>query len=95
MKDHLAGTFPIQAVKADTLLWFTSHDGRIQIILKTNPEGKIFHTVQVERNGFIHSILSGTELKQQGYRYFGERAYTDYISDTIILPAPCISVPDH
>ena len=95
MKDHLAGTFPIQAVKADTLLWFTSHDGRIQIILKTNPEGKIFHTLQVERNGFIHSILSGTELKQQGYRYFGERAYTDYISDTIILPAPCISVPDH
>lgn len=94
MKENLGATFPIQAVKADTLLWFTSPDRRIQIILKTNPERKIYHTVLIERNGFIHSILSGTEQEQQRYKYFGERAYGDFICGTIELPAPRYSIPD-
>ena len=95
MKEYLRGSFPMEAVNADTLLWYASPDRRIQIILKTNPEGKIYHTVQVERNGFIHSILSGTELEGQRYSYFGERAYSEYIADTIVLPPARISIPDH
>jgi hypothetical protein len=58
---------------------FLAADRRIEILLKENPEKKIFHTVQVERNGFIQALLSGTVSEGQGYEYFGERAYTNWI----------------
>jgi hypothetical protein len=58
---------------------FAALDGRVQFILKKNPENKIFHTVQVERNGFIHSIVSGTPNENRGYDYFGDRAYSKWI----------------
>lgn len=55
-------------------------DGRAKFLLLENPDKKIFHTVQVERNGFIQSIVSGTSLEGEGYVYFGPRAYTNLIS---------------
>jgi hypothetical protein len=58
---------------------FTALDGRVQFILKENPEKKIFHTVQVERNGFIHCMVSGTTNESKGYEYFGDRAYSKWI----------------
>ena len=58
---------------------FTALNGQIEFLMKENPEHKIFHTVQVERNGFIHALLSGTADAGQGYEYFGERAYTNWI----------------
>ena len=51
----------------------------MQFILKENPERQIFHTVQVERNGFIHCIVSGTTNEAKGYDYFGPRAYSPWI----------------
>lgn len=54
-------------------------NGRIQLLLKENPEKKILHTVQVDRNGFIHAILTGTPLENHGYEYFGVRAYEQWI----------------
>ena len=56
-------------------------DGRFEFLLKENPERKIFHTVQVERNGFIQSMLSGTPREGQGYTYFGDRVYSQWIQD--------------
>jgi hypothetical protein len=53
--------------------------GRAQFLLKENPDHKIFHTVQVERNGFIHAMVSGTADEGCGYEYFGPRAYTQWI----------------
>ncbi len=58
---------------------FSALDGRIQFILQANPEKKIYHTVQVERNGFIPSMVSGTALESKGYEYFGPRAYVNWI----------------
>jgi hypothetical protein len=58
---------------------FAALNGRIQFILKDNPEQKIFHTVQVERNGFIHCMVSGTSNESKGYEYFGDRAYSKWI----------------
>jgi hypothetical protein len=52
--------------------------GRITFLLKENPRAEIFHTVQVERNGFIESLLSGTPEDGRGYRYFGTRAYSRF-----------------
>ena len=57
----------------------TALNGRLQILLKENPDKKILHTVQVERNGFIHAMLTGTPFESQGYEYFGERAYLKWI----------------
>jgi len=54
-------------------------DGRVRFILRQNPERKILHTVQVERNGFIHALLIGTTLEGRGYEYFGDRAYSAWI----------------
>jgi hypothetical protein len=53
--------------------------GRIQLLLKENPEQKILHTVQVELNGFIHALLTGTQLENHGYEYLGTRAYEKWI----------------
>jgi hypothetical protein len=64
----------------DGLETWTALDGRVEFILKENPEKKIYHTMQVERNGFIQSILSGTPYEGQGYTYLGDRAYTNWIS---------------
>ncbi len=54
-------------------------NGRVKFLLRENPEQKIYHTVQVERNGFIECLLSGTPLESKGYVYFGDRAYTNWI----------------
>lgn len=56
-------------------------DGRTQFILKKNPHRQILHTIQVERNGFIHSMLSGTERDERDYVYYGEPVYTEWIDD--------------
>ena len=52
---------------------------RVQFLLKENSERKVLHTVQVERNGFIHALLAGTRLEGRGYEYFGARAYEGWI----------------
>ena len=56
---------------------------QIEFLLKENPDHKILHTVQVERNGFIQALLSGTTLEGIGYEYLGERAYTNWIDGAI------------
>jgi hypothetical protein len=58
---------------------FSALDGRMEFLLTENPERKILHTVQVERNGFIQAMVSGTTNEGRGYTYFGERAYGKWI----------------
>jgi hypothetical protein len=93
MVDYLSGAFRFRKKVNDTIIWNNALRRRIEIIQKTNPAGKILHTVQVELNGFIHSILSGTRYENKGYTYFGERAYSGYISDTVIIPVRCLNIP--
>jgi hypothetical protein len=56
-----------------------SDDGKIQFLLHENPDRQILHTLQVERNGFIQALVSGTGLEGAGYAYFGEPVYTNLI----------------
>ena len=58
---------------------YSALDGRLKIYLKENHTQAILHTVQVYRNGFIHSMLSGTEYENAGYRYYGQAAYLNFI----------------
>ena len=71
------------STKSDTsLIQHTALNGRIKILLKENPQGLIYHTVQVEKNGFIFSLLSATKFNKRKYfTYFGDRAYEKYIAD--------------
>jgi hypothetical protein len=93
MQKYLAGSFRFRVQNNDSLIWYRAQRGRVEVILKTNPDREIFHTQQVEYNGFIHSVLSGTRHEQKGYRYFGERAYSDLIADTVIIPVRRLNIP--
>ena len=79
MLGDLGAQFQFTSATNNGLENYSALDGRIEFLLKENPEHKIFHTVQVERNGFIHALLSGTSDAGKGYEYFGERAYTKWI----------------
>ena len=76
---HLQNDFIMEKQRDDSLVTYTSAAGNIQFFFKTNPDRKIFHTVQVELNGFIHSIFCGTAYDSKKYSYYGERAYKELI----------------
>lgn len=94
MKDYLSASFRLKRRERDSLIWYSSHGRRIEFIFKPNPAGKIYHTHQVEYNGFIHSMLSGTRHEQKGYRYFSSRAYGDFIADSVVLPIRRLNIPE-
>jgi pimeloyl-ACP methyl ester carboxylesterase len=64
---------------SDGLELYSALGGRAQFFLRQNPDRKILHTVQVERNGFIHAMVAGTSDEGRSYEYFGPRAYTQWI----------------
>jgi hypothetical protein len=79
MLGDLEPSFPFARKHTGEIERCTALDGRVAFLLKENPERKIFHTVQVEKNGFIESLLSGTRLEGVDYTYFGKRAYTGFL----------------
>jgi hypothetical protein len=79
MLQHLQQDRTFQQTRNDSLIFYRSSNGQVAFFLKTNPEQRIFHTQQVELNGFIHSVLYRTKNESEGYEYFGPRAYSDYI----------------
>lgn len=79
MLKNLSAFYPFKMTENDRLIIYRSSNHQISFYLKTNPEKKIFHTTQVELNGFIHSILAGTKKELVNYEYYGERAYNAYI----------------
>lgn len=77
--NHLSADFSFKKVREDSLIIYKSTDLQVQFFFKTNPDRKIFHTQQVELNGFIHSILAGTKQDSKKYKYYEARAYADLI----------------
>jgi len=75
-----AGFALAQHTPRPDLAVYASANGQIEFLLLENPERKIWHTVQVERNGFIHALLSGTPGENHGYTYLGERAYAAWMA---------------
>ena len=78
---HDLSQFQFGQKQNDSLIIYESANRQIAFHLKTNPDRVIFHTHQVERNGFIHSILYRTKNQSRHYRYFGPRAYDALIED--------------
>lgn len=79
MMYHLSKYFSLIKTKDDSLVIYKNKPKNIQFFFKKNPDRKIYHTQQVEFNGFIHSILSGTPLDSKRYTYYGNRAYSAMI----------------
>ena len=79
MLQHLQSSFHFKQTRNDSLIFYRSSNNQVGFFFKTNPERKIFHTQQVELNGFIHSILFATKKENEGYEYFGQRAYSKFI----------------
>lgn len=81
LQKDLSSSFTFTTATDTAFIHHSALNGRIQIYLKQNPTGLIYHTVQVERNGFIYSMLSNTKFdKQKHFSYFGERVYSRFIS---------------
>jgi hypothetical protein len=79
MLKDLSAFFHFKKTADDSLIIYRSSNHQIGFYLKANPEKKIFHTTQVEFNGFIHSILAGTKRESVNYEYYGRRAYQSFI----------------
>jgi len=79
MKERLEKDFEFTDESDTSFTRYTSLNRRVQFHLKENPNEEIFHTVLVERNGFIQSILSGTEYESKNYQFWGERCYEKWI----------------
>jgi hypothetical protein len=79
MLAHLQKDFSFNQSNADSLIMYRSTDNRIQFYFKVNVDGGIYHTQQVELNGFIHSVLAGTKQESKKYSYYTARAYTRFI----------------
>ncbi len=80
MLEQLGTELPFSASTNGSLHTHLAANGRVEFLLRENPERKIWHTVQVERNGFIHALLSGTPHAGKDYEYLGERAYEKFIT---------------
>lgn len=95
MQNYLKDYMQFTTEENDQFIKYTALNGRVKFILKKNPLQKIFHTVQVELNGFIQGMVSGTSNEGSGYVYYGPRSYSEYIqgaiyqfSDLTIPPRP-------
>lgn len=80
MQRKLAESFRFKGTEDTVFRNYSALSNRIDIHLKTNPEGKIYHTEQVARNGFIHTVISGTKYGRKAkYEYWGPRIYEGFI----------------
>lgn len=64
--------------REDIVQYYNSPSGNAEVILIDNPEARIFHSVLVERNGFIHSLLRPTEAFSPTW-FWKDRLYNEYM----------------
>jgi len=76
---NLQADYSFSEKETDSLIIYKSRNKQIQFYFKINLNRGIYHTQQVELNGFIHSTLCGTRYDSKKYGYYAQRAYTGYI----------------
>ncbi|MDR3628071.1 MAG: hypothetical protein P4L45_14605 [Ignavibacteriaceae bacterium] len=79
MVDDLSKAFNMSKTEDSLFTKYYGLNGRIKIFLKSNPGHQMWHTLLVEKNGFIETILSGTLQEEKNYQFWGWRAYSQYI----------------
>jgi hypothetical protein len=76
------GGINFKTQKDTSFVKYDSNSGNVRIWIKENPSGQIYHTILVERNGFIQTVLSGDKKEGAGYVFWGDRSYKDFIYDS-------------
>ncbi len=84
MEKGLGQYLPLKRTETGDFIYFNDPKKQVFFKLKKNPDGKIYHTVLVERNGFIDTVLEGTSRSGKGYEFWAERAYGEYIPEKAI-----------
>jgi hypothetical protein len=79
MLKHFRQDFAFEQEKTDSIESWRSRSNRLHFFFKPNLNRGIYHTQQVELNGFIHSVFCGTRHESIDYVYYGKRAYAEYI----------------
>jgi hypothetical protein len=79
MMNDLSRNFSFEKREGDSITSYESDHKTIGFFFKMNLNRGIYHTQQVELNGFIHSIFFGTKKESEGYTYYGSRAYSQFI----------------
>jgi hypothetical protein len=75
MLRHFQEDMAFEKSATDSIEIFRSKNGNVQFFFKPNYNRGIYHTQQVELNGFIHSVFCGTKNDSKGYLYYSKRAY--------------------
>ena len=88
MKKFMSSYFTFTDSENSEFINYEAINGRVKIFLKKNPMQKILHTIQVERNGYIQGMVSGTAYEGVSYSYYGNRAYSDFIQREIVYLEP-------
>ena len=88
MLEYLKGNMQTEWSESEheNLIRCESANGSVQFLMRKNPEQRIWHTVLVEKNGFIHSILFGSPFENKGYKFMGDNAYNDFIQPAMPHP---------
>ena len=82
LQQNLSNYLPFKKSVDTAFIRFTGLKKRVTIYLKTNPSGKIYHTEQVARNGFIQTVIGGTRYDKAGiYTYWGNTVYLAFIKN--------------
>lgn len=76
---HLQSDFSFSKSTTDSLIIYKGQNDKVQFYFKININRGIYHTQQVELNGFIHSVLCGTKFDSRSYSYYSKRAYTIFL----------------
>jgi hypothetical protein len=71
----------IKSFQDSTIIQYESFNNRSRFIVHSNPDTLILHTVLVERNGLIHSVLFNTKHEEINYKFSGPRAYQEFITE--------------
>ncbi len=79
MLQQLQEDFIFSRSTTDSLIIYSEKNNRVQFFFKPNFNRGIYHTQQVELNGFIHSVLSGTKHDSKKYGYYTGRVYQHFI----------------
>jgi len=78
MKSDFQSAAWLNTVNDSVIEKTTSSNLGIELLIHLNPKNLILHTVLVEKNGFLHAMLSGTRYPTP-FRFFGDRAYSSFI----------------
>jgi hypothetical protein len=76
---HLQNDFSFSKLITDSLIIYKGIADKVQFFFKINTDRGIYHTQQVELNGFIHSVLCGTKFDSRNYSYYSKRAYSIFL----------------